>query len=191
MAEEALTAGQVFARRLREVRKRRDWTQEKLAERLRELGFPMHRVTLAKIEKGEKRALHVELEEVLAISFALGVSPLHMIVPFDPEAQVKVVEKRQAVWPEWMRSWLRGKQPLLDEDAGFFLSEIPAEELEDVMRQALEVKWGRRANPQAIEMRRRMIEEGTAPSIESDEEALRGLHQQIDRIKEGHNEEER
>jgi len=136
---EEVTAGEVFARRMREVRRRRDWSQADLANRLKELGHPIHRVTLTKIEQGGKetaspeartRAQNVALEDVLAISFALGVSPIHMIVPRQPDARLRVVSGKQAVDQILLRAWLRGESTLLDEDPRFFFSELPLDEFE-------------------------------------------------------------
>jgi transcriptional regulator with XRE-family HTH domain len=135
-----LTAGLVFGRRLREVRKRHGWTQQDLADRMTELGHPIHRVTLARIEKGGTPAHNVTLENVLALSFALGVSPLHMICPFDPDARLRVVSKKQAVDSILVRQWLRGWEPLLDEPRGFFLDELPPDDVE----RALEEMYRRR-----------------------------------------------
>lgn len=167
MAEtDELWAGQVFARRLREVRKRRGWSQEQLARRVdEELGVPIHRVTIAKIESGGKRAQHVELQEVLALSLALGVSPLHMIVPFGADARLRVAPRKQAVGPVLARRWLQGVDTLLDEDPRWFFTEVPPDEWEALRQAASEVRLGEDASPQAFFARQFLAERGELPSI--------------------------
>ena len=127
---ERLAAGEVFARRMREVRERRGWSQQRLSDRLRELGHPLHRVTLAKIEQGGTRARKVPLEDVLAIAAALDVAPLHLFVPFEPS--VRLVVGDVAVAPQHARLWVRGRSPLGIErqDMRIFFSELPPEEIQ-------------------------------------------------------------
>jgi transcriptional regulator with XRE-family HTH domain len=47
---------EVFAERMQEVRERRRWSQQELADRLDELGWPTDRSTLARIE-GKSRGV--------------------------------------------------------------------------------------------------------------------------------------
>lgn len=144
----AVTAGMVFARRLREVRTRKGWTQQELADELTRLGMterPISRVTLAKIEAGgeehtnEKnrtRAQNISVEEALAISVALGVAPVHMVATPSAEQQDALIEvtPRMRVRPDEARRWIRGEEPLRAAERQFFDSQVAAEE------------WGQREN---------------------------------------------
>lgn len=132
--QRVLSAGEVFAERLFEVRTRRGWSQEELAERLESAGHKIHRVTLAKIELGGTRAKNVSLEDVLAISYVLGVSPLHMFIPLRGDVYVAVGELVNG--DETARRWARGFDTLAYEDVRFFQSERPDREIRDAQKSA-------------------------------------------------------
>ncbi len=142
-----MTAGIVFARRLREVRERKRWTQQRLADELDRLGLrspaanSISRVTLAKIEAGGEehtsgknrtRAKNVSLEEVLALSAALGVAPVHMIATPDEgsEDAYLQVAPRLELEPDRARRWIRGEEPLRATDKQFFEGQVSADEWE-------------------------------------------------------------
>lgn len=169
-----LWPGEVFAKRLREVRKRRDWTQQQLADRLEELGYKIDRVILTRIESGRSRARQAKLEEVLAISFALGVSPLHMIVPFDRDLRLRVPGCKQPMPPLIVRRWLQGLDTLADEDPRWFWTEVPPEDLDEVLEQARQVRQGTPSGVQERFVREDMAERGEMPPIipEDEREAI-------------------
>jgi transcriptional regulator with XRE-family HTH domain len=121
--EKAQRPSEVFRGRMREVRERRGWTQEKLAERLRELGAPMDRATLARTEGG-KRGL--SLDEALTISAALGPSPLHMFVPLRDEPVQLAPEL--VTRPRIVRQWVRGQGSLREEDNRTYSAEVSDED---------------------------------------------------------------
>lgn len=74
------TVEAIFARRLREARKARGWTQQDLVDRLDELGVEWDRTTLARIEKRQRK---VGLEEFVAIAAALDVAPIYLFLPIE------------------------------------------------------------------------------------------------------------
>jgi transcriptional regulator with XRE-family HTH domain len=139
-----LSAGQIFAKRLAEVRKARGWSQKELAERMTELGHRIHRVRLAKIEKERARA--VTLEDVLALSYALDVSPLYMVTPIappsdpaEPETRLLIAGERQPAEADDARAWLRGEEPLLNQDPYVFTFERPARDIPAALERHPEV----------------------------------------------------
>jgi transcriptional regulator with XRE-family HTH domain len=125
--------GAIFARRVKEARKRRAWSQQTLADRLTELGYPMTRVVLTKLERNDRQ---VTLEDVFAFAVALGVAPVHLLVPLDDDEQVAVVPTR-SFSAVVVRGWLRGLYPAGKETLGVWLSELPASELEVLMKSYL------------------------------------------------------
>jgi transcriptional regulator with XRE-family HTH domain len=106
MSGTARTVGEVFAERLRDARERRGLSQEALVERLRELGVhTLSPAALAEIESGG-RAASPSIEDALAISAALGVSPLTLMTPVDWADQVAVAPTR-IVSARRLRGWIR------------------------------------------------------------------------------------
>jgi transcriptional regulator with XRE-family HTH domain len=142
-----LSAGEVFSARLAEVRKARGWTQTQLADRIVELGGvglvgdPIHRVRLAKLEKDPAKARRVTLEEVLAISYALDVSPLYMVTPleFDGSRLAVVGSGEQPASPDDARAWLRGKEPLPRQNPEVFARQMPTADFTDFITEHPEV----------------------------------------------------
>jgi transcriptional regulator with XRE-family HTH domain len=76
----------VLGDRVRQLRKQRGWSVEQLAERCEEVGAPKLTVSaLYAIESGRRdktgrRRRHVTVEEYLALSLALGVSPRALLL---------------------------------------------------------------------------------------------------------------
>src|SRR6266511_1852291 len=98
--------GVIFARRVKEARKRRDWSQQTLADRLTELGYPMTRVVLTKLEAGKRQAT---LEDIFAFAVALGVAPVHLLVALDVWLSELPASEQESL----MKSQLtRGASPL-------------------------------------------------------------------------------
>jgi transcriptional regulator with XRE-family HTH domain len=108
---EVVTPTELFARRLRELRKRRDWSARQLAERVAELdpGSKLTRGTLAKIESGKRG---VWLDEVFTIAAALSAAPrwLTGARPDDPW-QVRLGSEAHATTHEVWR-WEEGAETL-------------------------------------------------------------------------------
>jgi transcriptional regulator with XRE-family HTH domain len=101
------TVGEVFGERLRVSRERLGLSQEALAERLRELGVEnLSPAALAEIESGGGRAGGPSIADALAISAALGVSPLALMTPADWADPVAVTPER-VVSARLLRGWIR------------------------------------------------------------------------------------
>jgi transcriptional regulator with XRE-family HTH domain len=117
-----LPIAEVFARRLREIRDQRDWSQQQLAERMNELGFTnMDRSTVLKIEqqaRPEKKSRtgkgitprKVSLEEAIGFAAALGVSPVDLLLPAYPfgEHDAIKVAPRVVLPVPFVLAWLHG-----------------------------------------------------------------------------------
>jgi transcriptional regulator with XRE-family HTH domain len=129
-----VTAGEVFARRLAEVRKRRGLSAKALADKVSELGHPVHRSKIAKIESQDEKARAISLEDVLALAYALDVSPLYLITPierFGP--RMLIVGDGLPVDADDARVWLRGKAPLHGQDPKVFALERPSDEVPEAL----------------------------------------------------------
>ncbi len=120
-------AGEIFARRLREMRGHRGMSARVLSERLAAMGVTMSRVAITKLENEPKRAATVRLQTVLAISAALNVSPSWMVTPDRQDEDVRIApglcQPAGAV-----RLWLRGDFPLGGADPEDFFMMMPAAE---------------------------------------------------------------
>jgi transcriptional regulator with XRE-family HTH domain len=117
---------QIAAARVRALRKRHGWTQQQLAERLTELGVPVDRAAIAKIEVGKRR---LQLDEAFVFAFALDVAPINFFLPLEDE-DVQVASRTVAS-SETLRGWFVGERPLGGPDGGqdprVFFSEVPAD----------------------------------------------------------------
>lgn len=120
------TASQVFGAQVRAVRKRLDLTQADLAERLAEIGLPIDRATVAKIEGGGRKS-GVSVDVVLAFAAALNVSPLHLFVPRDEDDQLRITSEI-VVGALEARTWVRGFAALPGQSRRIFFSEGPESE---------------------------------------------------------------
>jgi transcriptional regulator with XRE-family HTH domain len=120
---------QVAAERIRALRKRHGWTQRQLADRLAELGSPVDRVAIAKIELGQRG---LPLDEAFVFALALDVAPINLFLPIEEE-DVQVASRTVAS-SATLRDWFVGKHPLGGPDGGqdprVYFSEVPAWEFE-------------------------------------------------------------
>jgi hypothetical protein len=74
----------------------------------------------------------VPLDDVFAISYALGVAPIHMMIPIEDDDVVRVTET-EPLSAKTARAWFRGELPLglgdgREDLEAFYKSEAPAEE---------------------------------------------------------------
>ena len=109
--------GKETARNIERLRTELGISQRQLAVRLTELGRPVPGTALSKIERGERR---VDVDDLVAIALALGVSPSTLLLPnVADDTEIKVTGAgtvtAKAAW-----DWADGISPLLpppgDED---------------------------------------------------------------------------
>jgi transcriptional regulator with XRE-family HTH domain len=127
---ESVSPAQVFARRIREARERQDWSQAQLAERLGELGLPMDRSTLARLEKGDKAQL-TPVDRIFVLAAALGVNPINLLVPLEDDSVIAITPNTK-VSASFARAWTRGLVGL--PGAGFNFAEMPESEVRSLVR---------------------------------------------------------
>jgi transcriptional regulator with XRE-family HTH domain len=117
------TAAEVFARSLK--RQREPLSQAELAQRMTEIGHPMHQTAIAKIETGDRA---VSLADALALAAALSVDPSQLLSgSYSGEKQVEITSKKK-VKPRQMRRWLRGRLPLEGSDERRYWDAVSDEE---------------------------------------------------------------
>lgn len=122
----------VLARRVRQVRTRREITAQQLADRLREVGVQWDRATVTKLETGRRQ--NVTLVEWLALARVLDVAPVHLLIEpevpgpdaDDQAAQPYEVTPGATVPRHRARAWVRGLTNLPGTDLRTFFSEVPA-----------------------------------------------------------------
>lgn len=113
----------VYQQRLKEIRGTRGWTQKRLAEEMGRIGYPMDRATIAKIETG-KRPL--EVSELVAFAYALGVEPASLFMPRGGEAEDIALTKNVTVKAPAAVAWAHGLTPLRPGDVRTFVIESPS-----------------------------------------------------------------
>jgi transcriptional regulator with XRE-family HTH domain len=168
------TPGHVFARRLREVREARGWSQRQLAERLQEMGETFDAVRIAKIERGgrpDARSKHsarrVTIDEMFLLASALGVSPLSLLFD-DVDTPLRIAPKL-TLETAYVIQWVVGELPLRRDDVTEYISDRDAsawfnwfdwqpEDLSMAPVESLDRTEVREALSAYIELRRTMIE---------------------------------
>lgn len=78
-----MTPEETFAKRMRQVRERRRWTQTQLADWIRVEGIDLHPTAITRIESGERS---VRLNEAVAAASALNVQLEELLKPITCES---------------------------------------------------------------------------------------------------------
>jgi transcriptional regulator with XRE-family HTH domain len=109
--------GRRVAENVRALRREQGVGQAQLADRLEELGRPLLSTGVSKLEAGTRR---VDVDDLVALSVALGVNPSRLLLPVtDDDEDVELTPNRCAPgWSVW--DWADGRAPLptLPEDEG-------------------------------------------------------------------------
>lgn len=117
---------EVIAIRVRQVRRRKGWTAERLGEEMAKVGLPWNRSVMANLESGRRR--YVTVDELLALAYVLDVAPIHLLVPIDDEAAPYAVLPQRSEPAGVVRSWVRGLAQLPGQDGRVYSSEVPKDE---------------------------------------------------------------
>jgi transcriptional regulator with XRE-family HTH domain len=87
----------ILGRKVRQLRLERGWTQEQLAERLNEVGWPMHQTTVAKLEAGA-RPIRIAEADALAIAFGLPIEAMwYMPIADEPWSLAKMKDRLKGI----------------------------------------------------------------------------------------------
>ena len=87
-------------------RKALKMTAVRLAERTQELGYPITRVSITKIETNNRRG-KLDIAELLVLAAALNVPPVLLVFPNYPEGEVELLPAHLARSDEAVR-WMSG-----------------------------------------------------------------------------------
>ena len=110
---ESRTAQAVIAGRVVALRQARGASQQDLADRLTEIGYPkLHRTALSKLEKCAQR---ITVEDLLALAVALDVAPVVLLTPQEGEA-LDVVPTITPLEAADANPWLKGWEPIPGSD---------------------------------------------------------------------------
>jgi transcriptional regulator with XRE-family HTH domain len=125
---------------MREVRERRRWSQQDLAEKLASFGWAIDRTILAKMEAGQRG---VSLDDAVAISAALGPALVTMLTPLISTGdEVVHLAPDVEVTPTQARHWMSGRGPLWVEDRRTYYADAPDEQLLQMGETSLAVMLG-------------------------------------------------
>jgi transcriptional regulator with XRE-family HTH domain len=113
---------EIARKRIRELRRRHDWSQQDLADALGRLGMPVDRATVARVELGERG---LSLDEAFEYALALDVAPVSLFLPLGGD-DVRLASGVVVPAPR-ARRWLIGQEPLEGQDARYWLHELPEE----------------------------------------------------------------
>jgi transcriptional regulator with XRE-family HTH domain len=128
------TPSGITARRIRQVRRRRDITVAQLAVRCHELGRPdLTADVISNIESGRpsaawRRRRDVTVDELLVLAAALGVAPINLLVPPDAGETPYPVTPERPEPARTVRDWVRGFVLLPGHDWQVSLIEAPQED---------------------------------------------------------------
>ncbi|RST13462.1 helix-turn-helix transcriptional regulator [Streptomyces sp. WAC05950] len=118
---------ETISERTKRLRRRKDWTAAELGARMTDLGVAWDRSIVANLENGRRKS--VTVGELLALSLALDVAPIHLLIPLEggryrPAPQVEYDAGS-------VRAWIRGERPLPGTDARTYRTEVPEGEFSD------------------------------------------------------------
>lgn len=176
-AYEAALAGPIGAA-VQARRKALGMTAVQLAERTKELGYPITRVTVTKIETNS-RSGKLDVSEWLVLAAALQVPPALLLVPAYPDGDALVLPE-VSVPAERAVAWLTGQAPLplssitsqsgiSDENAGTRL--VEAVTTRNIRQRS------------AFHLEQRIAEDGNSPSeVDGYEQMLNAEREAIARV---------
>lgn len=129
---------EAIRRRVRELRRRKGWTGEQLAEEMRRVGVPWSPSLVANFESG--RRPEVTVRELLALAYVLDVAVVHLLVPVEG-TEMYLVLPDDAFMPVEVRRFIRGEEPLLGQNPRTFFAEVPLTEVPLTGRERHSPRW--------------------------------------------------
>lgn len=149
------TPSDIVGARIREGRRRNDWTVQQLAERCQEAGATQITASvITNIELGRRdketgqRRREVTVDELILFAKVLSIAPVHLLVPL-AEVGYQLTPDGKGVRSSRARGWIRGFDPLPSTNRRIFLTEVPEDELNmpDWERRATGAELAGRSQP--------------------------------------------
>ncbi len=126
-----------FGMALGRFRKEAGLTAVQLSERTRQLGYPISRVAISKIESNS-RAGKLDVAEVAILAAALEIPPILLLYPALPDGEVPVLPGREVASSVAM-TWFAGERLLpMDDDDVLSDNTINALQLLQLVRERIE-----------------------------------------------------
>lgn len=116
-------------------RKKLELTAVDLANRTKEIGYPITRATIAKIENNQRNS-KVDLAEVVVLAAALRISPSDLMFPGYPDRKLKVTP-RVTMKAGSAHEWVNGDDSYLAEYDAALNPHTPVIERSTKLRKAL------------------------------------------------------
>lgn len=114
-------------KQLRDARRRRGWSQQRLSSRLDELGVALDQSSIARIERGKRG---VSLDDAVHLAVALDMPLVALITPQEEGAVALTPKLRVRGAPA--RRWIRGHAPTEGMDTHQFFASAPFDERDAV-----------------------------------------------------------
>lgn len=124
MGEKTKTVTDVLAERVRRYRERAGLRQEDLTLRTAELGHPVNRTSVAKLEAGGTRAANATLVDVLVLAVALDVPPPLLVLPLGEAEQVAITPELVA-HPHLAFEWWAGQETFVGNRSAWHTNAAP------------------------------------------------------------------
>ncbi|MEV1331498.1 helix-turn-helix domain-containing protein [Micromonospora costi] len=122
MTQTSATPHRVIADRVRDLRKGRGWSAQRLADELTRAGTPWDRSVVANFENGRRASLSVE--ELFALAYVLDVAPVNLAIPTDRESPPYAPVPDLVISADDAREWIRGRKPIGEQDVDTYFSKI-------------------------------------------------------------------
>lgn len=102
---------EAIAQQVKERRKARGWSAQRLADEMKAVGIPWQRSTVANLENGRRPVVGVD--ELLALAVVLGVNPVLLLVPLDLADDEPYSVAGNTTTAGRVREWVSGQDLLV------------------------------------------------------------------------------
>lgn len=105
---------EAIAKQVKDRRKARGWSAERLADEMKAIGIPWQRMTVANLENGRRPV--VGIDELLALAVVLNVNPILLLVPLDlaDDEPYDVSPVGHTTTAGRVREWVSGQDLLVE-----------------------------------------------------------------------------